>query len=437
MTHTIRLLDLLRCPGCRGAGLLDHGTRLECRGCGRVFPVQAGIPVMVSDAVPDRAPLLDPALAVAVMQRLGIPVDPITTLRVRRASGARVRLQAGEGGTMPQDGAVLAADTPPPAKVVGGEPQSEWLAEYLPRAMRPGEEVLANVRFRNAGPATMACTGDGRFTIGCQWDGGTAEDVRTPLPIDVAPGQALTVAIRLRPPVQPGQYRLSVAMVQEGVRWQQPFGPFSVNVRDDAGFAIPPGWDMDGPGPHDLAGDRARGLALLSEWMTRHAPGRPRVLELGGGARPAAARPGYDTVVADTDLLALQLGLLIPPLPEVAMQSICADLADLPLAEAAFDAAICFGSLHTMPDPVLTLRNLRGHVRPGGFIGLFCEPIGHLWPGASSQAAAARLRRGVNVQGFSVKDYDSIITRAHLRVADWVVDGASLKVRLEPEGQNA
>ena len=141
MADTIRLLDLLRCSGCRSAGLLDHGTRLECRDCGRVFPVQADIPVMVSDAVPDRAPLMDPALAATEMQRLGIPADPITTLRVRRASGARVRLLA---GAMPKE---------------GGEPRGEWVAEYLPRAMRPGEEVLANVRFRNAGPATMACTG--------------------------------------------------------------------------------------------------------------------------------------------------------------------------------------------------------------------------------------------------------------------------------------
>ena len=415
MADTIRLLDLLRCSGCRSAGLLDHGTRLECRDCGRVFPVQADIPVMVSDAVPYRAPLMDPAQTATEMQRLGIPADPITTLRVRRASGARVRLLA---GAMPQD---------------GGEPRSEWLSEYLPRALRPGEEVLANVRFRNAGPATMACTGEGRFSIGCRWDGGDAEDIRTPLPIDVAPGQALTLAIRLRPPVQPGQYRLSIALVQEGVRWLPPFGPFSVSVREDAGFAVPPNWVLDGPGPHDADGDRARGLALLTEWMTRHAPARPRVLELGGGATPAGAQPGYDTVVADTDLLALQLGLLIPARPEIAVQSFCADLADLPLAEAAFDAAICFGSLHTMPDPALTLRNLRCHLRPGGFIGLFCEPVGHIWPGASSQAAAARLRRGVNVQGFSVNDYDSIIRRAHLRVAELVVDGASLKARLEPE----
>jgi SAM-dependent methyltransferase/uncharacterized protein YbaR (Trm112 family) len=436
MADTTRLLDLLRCPGCRSAGLLDHGTRLECRGCGRVFPVQADIPVLVSDAVPHRAPLLDPALVAAVMQRLGIPVDPITTLRVRRASGARVRLQAGEGGMLPQDGAVLAGlspDASPPPRVTEGEPRSEWLAEYLPRAMRPGEELLANVRFRNTGATTMGCTGEGRFTIGCRWDGGSAEDVRTPLPIDVAPGQALTLALRLRPPAQPGQYSLSIAMVQEGVRWLPPFGPFSISVRDDAGLAVPPSWVVDGPGPHEPDADRARGLALLADWMTRYAPARPRVLELGGGATPAAAQPGYDTVVADTDLLALQLGLLVPRRPGVAVQSFCADLADLPLNEAAFDAAICFGSLHTMPDPALTLRNLRCLLRPGGFIGLFCEPVGHIWPGAASQAALAKLRRGVNVQGFSVNDYDSIIRCAHLRVTELVVDGASLKARLEPE----
>ena len=176
-----------------------------------MFPVQADIPVLVSDAVPHRAPLLDPALVAAVMQRLGIPVDPITTLRVRRASGARVRLQAGEGGMLPQDGAVLAGlspDASPPPRVTEGEPRNEWLAEYLPRAMRPGEELLANARFRNTGATTMGCTGEGRFTIGCRWDGGSAEDVRTPLPIDVGawPGPdagAPAAATRAARPVFP------------------------------------------------------------------------------------------------------------------------------------------------------------------------------------------------------------------------------------------
>ena len=392
--------------------------------------MQADIAVLVSDAVAHRGPLLEPAAAAAVMQRLGIPVDPVTMLRVRRASGARVRLQAGEGGPLPRDGAVLGGA--PPAQVKGeGEARCEWLGEYVPRAMRPGQEILANVRFRNAGTAAMASAG---FTIACQWSGdGQAEDVRTPLPADIAPGRMLTLPIRLHAPAEPGRYRLSLAMVQEGVRWLERFGPFAVHVHDAAGFSVPPHWVMDGPGPHDREGDRARGLALRRDWLARHAPPRPLVLELGchevGGATP---QPGTDTVVADDDLLALQLGQLVPRRPGMTLRSLCADLADLPLAEAAFDAAICFGSLHTMPDPAKTLRNLRAHLRPGGFIGLLCEPIGHSWPGAPTPASLAQIRQGRNPQGFSARDYDCIFSRARLRVAQLVVDGTSLKARLEP-----
>ena len=391
--------------------------------------MQADIPVLISDAVADRGTLLEPAAAAAVMRRLGIPMDPVTTLRVRRASGARVRLQAGEGGPLPQDGAVLERSPPPQAKGEG-EARCEWLGEYLPRAMRPGEDVLANVRVRNAGTTPMASAGDGRFTIACQWSGG--EDVRTPLPADVAPGQMLTLPVRLRSPTEPGRYQLTLAMVQEGVRWLERFGPFAVHVHDGAGTTVPAHWVMDGPGPHDPAGDRARGLALMRDWLARHAPPRPRVLELGGGATPATAQPGTLTVVADGDLLALQLGQLVPRRPGVVVQSVCADPADLPLAEAAFDAAICFGSLHTMPDPAQTLRNLRAHLRPGGFIGLLCEPIGHSWPGAPTPAWLAEFRRGRNPQCFSAWDYDCIFSRARLRVTELVVDGTSLKARLEP-----
>ena len=396
---------------------------------------------MICDAVPERGALLGPDAASAVMTGLGIPADPFSALRVRHASGARVRLRSGR---LLEDGSVLAAiagAAPPPDSepAFEGRLRCEWLREYLPRAMPPGIELLANVQFRNAGQSVMPGAGEGRVTAGYAWaqDGSVIEagDIRTPLPGPLAPGQILTLAMRLKTPDQPGRAALTVRLVQEGVRWLEPsFGPFQVDIREGAGFVPPPAWVLDGPGPHDPCQDRARAKALMRAWIAGLGVDRPRVLELGGGARPAAAGLEYDLVNVDGDLLALQLGRLVPG---EATASVCTGYADLPLAEAAFDAIVGFGALRAMPDPAATLRNLRAHLRPGGFIGLFCEPVGHMWPGSTPPAALAELKRGLNPQAFSVADYARIFCEARLRAMQLVVDGSSLKARLQGEGADA
>lgn len=51
------LLEILRCPACHGEiNPLDEDRGLECRECGRVYPIRDGIPVMlVEEASPPRA----------------------------------------------------------------------------------------------------------------------------------------------------------------------------------------------------------------------------------------------------------------------------------------------------------------------------------------------------------------------------------------------
>ena len=431
------LLGLLRCIGCRSGGLQRHGAVLECPACGRVYPVQADVPVMLSDATAVRGPLLDPATARDILARLNAPADPFTTLRARRASGARVRCGS---SSLPQDGRVLGLAAIQPAPDAAGEPQCQWLAEYAPRAMRPGEELLANVRFRNGGSGPMLCAGPGRVTVAglwCDLDGGAvgADEVRTPLPIDVPPGQALTMAIRVVAPVACGRYTLMLKMVQEGVRWlEPPLGPLLVRVHDAAGFTPPAHWVLDGPGEHEAAADRARGMAAMRGWLAGHA--EPRVLELAGGAAPAVGQLPGQSVNVDTDLLALQLGCLAPR-AGTAVLPVCADLADLPLPGGYFDAVVCFGALHTTADPAATLRGLRALLRPGGFIGLFGEPAAQVWPGAASPALLAKLRQGLNPQGFGLAEWAQIFGAARLCATELVIVGASMTARLEPEGCDA
>jgi hypothetical protein len=43
-----RLLEILVCPACRApVKLLPQDAGLACEGCGRVYPVRDGIPVML------------------------------------------------------------------------------------------------------------------------------------------------------------------------------------------------------------------------------------------------------------------------------------------------------------------------------------------------------------------------------------------------------
>ncbi len=48
-----RLLEILVCPACRGQIAARDESGLECRSCGRIYPVRDGIPVMlVEEASP-------------------------------------------------------------------------------------------------------------------------------------------------------------------------------------------------------------------------------------------------------------------------------------------------------------------------------------------------------------------------------------------------
>jgi uncharacterized protein YbaR (Trm112 family) len=51
-----RLLEILVCPACR-AEVREEPAGLACLGCGRVYPIRDGIPVMLpEEATPPREP---------------------------------------------------------------------------------------------------------------------------------------------------------------------------------------------------------------------------------------------------------------------------------------------------------------------------------------------------------------------------------------------
>jgi SAM-dependent methyltransferase len=407
---------------------------------------------MFSDTIVIRGPLLAPAVVRTVLQAMDLPADTGNALLVRQASGARARfgdrLVAAESAQFLRR--VHASGYPIPAELLknpepeaddppaGVEPGIKWILDYIPRAMRPGHAVLANVRFENNGHAPMRRDGLGRSTIAFDWTDAAGqpvptEDYRTPLPLDLPPGQAITLPVRLVPPAEPGRYHLVLRMVLEGVRWLDPrLGPLRVTIRDGADFAPPAHWVLNATAPSGYVADQERGLGLLRTWLANGAA-QPRLLEIGGNAKPVLAHLPGEAFNVDVDLLGLQVGAVVQQARRrSAVGFVCADAHNLPFAEGFFDAIVMFATLHHVPDPAALLRRLRAHLRPGGFIGVFCEPIGQIWPGAADAAYVAELEHGVNEQGFSLAEYAQIFASAGLHAADLAADGHSLKARLVP-----
>jgi hypothetical protein len=44
-----KMLDLLACPVCLGRLIFDNAEKLGCECCGRRYPVQDGIPVLLAE----------------------------------------------------------------------------------------------------------------------------------------------------------------------------------------------------------------------------------------------------------------------------------------------------------------------------------------------------------------------------------------------------
>jgi SAM-dependent methyltransferase len=450
----MRCLDALRCVGCGAGGLQMLGDFLACPGCGRTYPVLADVPVMVSDASVMRGPLMDPEVVDVVLRAMDMSADPIDSLRIRRASGARAQfgdsaMDAGcapflervrsAGFSIPETDA-LSLDICEPAAEPDDDakaPSCTWITDYIPRALLPGVEVLANVRIKNTGATAMRHIGYSRVTIASQWRNVLgeivpSEDIRTPLPRDLPPGQALTLPIALRPPHRLGLYTLSLKMVLDNSCRPQPeYGPLRIHLRRDAAFVPPPHWQVAGAGSAGAPADQDRSLALLRDWLAASGPA-PRLLEVGGNAKPlVAGLPGVAYNV-DTDLLALQIGCVVSRARGAQVHHVCADVRSLPFSEAFFDAAVIFASLHRCPDPVAALRGLAAHLRPGGFIGLFCEPLGHLRPGGVPPDSTLQIRHGADEQRFSLAEYAGIFRAARLDAAEVMVDDDILTARLAP-----
>ena len=463
----------MACLRCRASGLRASGPWVECPECGALYPVRGRVPVMFGAVTPGPAGrLADPAAAADLLAAYHLPSDPMRVLQVRmlmasqpRFGDALVDVEAGQflhragmgadPGADPGDGPVAAADGTADEGAAPAAPEIarvEWLTDHIPRVIPPGHAFTANVRFRNAGATVMRHRPPTHVTIAQRWheeDGrpvAGAADLRTPLPLDLPPGRELTLPVQIEAPRVEGRHRLRLLCVQEGIAFCEAPLEVTVTLRATVWPEVPAGWHADPDARLDYGQDHARAQALLRDWLAARAPagtGRAaRVLEIGGNAYPAIADIDGDLYNVDVDLLGLQIGCLVQDRMEAArpgrrVRQICADAADLPYPDLYFDAVVMFATLHHFPDPARTLAHAARKLRPGGFIGLFCEPVGHVHPGAVDPDFLRELARGVNEQSFLMREWDAIFRAAGLSVEAAQVDFNSLKARLVPRAVQA
>ncbi len=445
----------LVCIHCRSSRLINLDRALECSDCGTSYPVLAGIPVIFDDVSVCPGPKPDPETARQILSAFGLPTDPITTQRVREFFGRKARY----GGLLIETEAEQFLDrvrntgyelNPSPgaapdavsslvaAPRSDGKARPRWTQNYVPRRLPPATELLANVRFENIGDAPMQGSGTGHYNVAVRWSDASGhpvpgDDVRTPLPIDLLPGRALTLPVRLQTPPTPGRYTLSLLMVQEGVRWlDDDLLRVPVQITEDSVSQVPTNWWMRDEEFTDYNADHQRGMVLLRGWIEAHAPAHPRILEVGGNAIPMIEELDGELYNIDVDLLGLQVCRLRQRQRQRqrAMAVLCADANNLPFPPNFFDVIVIFASLHHFPNPASLLAGLRGRLKPGGFLGVMCEPVGHIWPGAVMPAYLAELQRGVNEQSFTPEEYTRIFNLAELDAAEAIVDKSSLKARL-------
>ncbi len=407
---------------------------------------------MFESVTVERGQAVEAGLARDVLRAFDLPEDALSLLRLRTLMRKRVRFgdqfisveaqqfldrvrNTGYDIALPE-----AAETDAEPRDLSVVPRYEWTKNYLPRRVKAGTEFLGNMRLENRGPVTLYRSGQGEVRVVIKWRHRSGEavevaDERTPLPIDLEPGHAVTLSVRVTTPAQLGRYLMTVTLVQEQLRWLDDDSvTIPVTVEQEAPDSIPDGWLVLPDPPADYDSDHVKGRSILQEWLQKYAPPHPRLLEIGGNAVPMLGllegAAGSGAINVDVDLLGLQVGRMVAQQTSTQIHQLCADAFNLPFPKGYFDAIVIFASLHHFPDPAALLEHLRRKLRPGGFIGLFCEPVGHIWPGHVTPAFLAELQRGVNEQSFSLREYEMMFRQAELSAAEVVVDLNSLKVRL-------
>jgi len=158
----------------------------------------------------------------------------------------------------------------------------------------------------------------------------------------------------------------------------------------------------------------------------------PRILEIGGNASPMIRDFEGQLVNIDVDVPGMQMGLLANRHHGGSITFLVGNANTLPFPEATFDSILVFSSLHHFPDPRASLRHFARILKPGGVIGVLCEPIGHYYGAEIEPSLLGELQKGINEQTFSLEEWAAIFRASGLREDSVTIDRGSLKAFLIP-----
>jgi 4-amino-4-deoxy-L-arabinose transferase-like glycosyltransferase len=106
--------------------------------------------------------------------------------------------------------------------------RAEISVAEVPASVPKGETLKLRVLIKNTGdtlwPGCERSAGKFQISLGSHWlnaDGKVAskEEGRSPLPINLGPGQETALSLAVGAPVEPGDYLLEIDLLQEGVSW--------------------------------------------------------------------------------------------------------------------------------------------------------------------------------------------------------------------------
>jgi SAM-dependent methyltransferase/uncharacterized protein YbaR (Trm112 family) len=316
-----------------------------------------------------------------------------------------------------------------------------WTGDYLPRKMLANQCFTGNVRLQNRGDQPISSLGATPVNLAYHWrraDGERMSDIpehRTPLPIDLAPDQSITLPMLIETPRTAGTYQLQLCLVQEHVCWHEADSQLMTIAVTTEPLPDPTAQWEHNPAIDSYYDDHIKSIDQLKSQLADLAIAHPKILEIGGNACPMLFHNFSGQLYnLDVDVHGLQIGHLmdkvIPQNPD-GVTFICADANAIPFPDDYFDCITMFASLHHFPNLRTILRSLAQKIQPNGFLAMLCEPVGHHYGAEIDPVFREELLKGVNEQSFSLPEYAAIFQDAGLVPDRMIVDGYSLKAFLK------
>lgn len=260
---------------------------------------------------------------------------------------------------------------------------------------------------------------------------------KTPLPIDLFPGRAITIPLLICTPDEPGLYKLEVFLDNdEGRLLDGNILNIDIQIQKKKNKELPKFWKKTKK-PQDTYNyqeDHRNDQELVFKKVRRYIKSfskNIRILEVGGCCNPMMRGIEADIYNIDIDVQTLQIGQLSVTDPQERLQFIAADVCELPFVEHCFDFVVMFSSLHHFVNPDKVLKYLTRFLKPGGLMAIMCEPVGYYIDGKVSTEFIKELEHGINEQIFTAKEYHEMFTNANLYPEEVIIDRGSLKAILK------